>query len=443
MLGRLRALLFSPVDIAPLVAWRILFGLLLVIEGFGAILTGWVHEAYVAPSFHFHYFGFEWVRPIPGYSMVVHFSLLAALGAMVAAGLYYRIAAALLAIAWTYAFLLEKAFYQNHYYLMVLIAFWMIWVPAHRAGSLDARRRPELRTEQVSAWSIDVFRALVTLVYFYAGVAKINPDWLRLVPIQQWLSDHASLPLIGGIYASRPAAIAFAYGGLAFDLSIGLLLWWRRTRLVAFFATVLFHGLNLLTFTIGIFPLLAIAITALFLPEAWFRRALAALGILPASPEVTGEVAGRHPAILPLLVTFFAVELALPLRHHLIDSDVDWSEEGHRFSWRMMLRTKSGDALFLVRDPAARQTFRVRPEEHLHGRQVSKLPGQPDLIWQFAQHLERHYRAQGHADVEVRVIARTSLNFRPRALLIDPKVDLTSVDYQLFKANPWILPFER
>ena len=47
----------------------------------------------------------------------------------------------------------------------------------------------------------------------------------------------------------------------------------------------------------------------------------------------------RNPFVV-LLSVYFIIQLALPLRHWFIQDDVLWTEEGHRLSWRMMLRAK-------------------------------------------------------------------------------------------------------
>lgn len=437
LLARVEQALFDPVDIAPLVAWRVLFGLLMMVEAIGSILTGWVKEVYVAPKFHFPYIGFEWVQPIPGYSMYVHYVLLAVFGALAALGLFHRAASALLAIGWIYAFLLEKTSYQNHYYLMALLALLMAWVPAHRAASLDAWRRPELQSSVACAWTLDVFRVLVALVYFYAGIAKLNADWLSLLPIEQWLKEKADYPVVGRLFALHGVAIAFAYGGLLLDLTVGPLLLWRRTRLLALGVTIVFHLLNLVTFRIGIFPFLAISLGVLFLPPSWVNRPLRRFLQTEAA---RGQLPGAHPWVMPALTAFFLVQVLLPLRHHLIEGDVAWSGQGHRFSWRMMLVSKRGEAVFHVFDPASGERFDVQPEEFLHGRQVAKLATRPDIIWQFARMLETHYRAEGRAELEIRATVRVSLNFRPPELLVDPSVDLTSADYSPFRRPAWILP---
>ena len=51
----------------------------------------------------------------------------------------------------------------------------------------------------------------------------------------------------------------------------------------------------------------------------------------------------KHNNILiGILLVYFIFQIGLPIRHWMIQDDVLWTEEGHRMSWRMMLRSKSG-----------------------------------------------------------------------------------------------------
>src|SRR5690606_11851563 len=134
----------------------------------------------------------------------------------------------------SYVFLLEQACYLNHVYLIALLAFLMIFVPAHRAGSVHAWLRPWRRAEVAPACALWLLRAQVGIPYFYAGVAKLNPDWLRGEPLRMWLRDSVDLPVLGPLLVEEWVVYTFAYGGLLFDLLIVPALLWRRTRAPAF-----------------------------------------------------------------------------------------------------------------------------------------------------------------------------------------------------------------
>ena len=255
--------LFRPVDNSWLVIFRIAFGLLMTEEAVRYLVFGFATGLYVEPRFHFQYYGFTWVEPWSGIGMYVHFAVLVVLGLMITFGLYYRVAATLFFFGFTYVFLLDQARYLNHFYLVVLLAFWMIFLPAHRTLSLDARRRPDFRREVAPAWTLWLFRAQLGVVYVYAAVAKMNMDWLSAEPLRMWLSekDRTQKPIIGPLLAREETAWVMSYGGLLLDLLCVPFLLWRRTRIFAFLAVLSFHAINYLVFSIGIFPWLMLAST--------------------------------------------------------------------------------------------------------------------------------------------------------------------------------------
>lgn len=141
----------APVDIASLALFRIVFGLLMAVGVIRFMALGWVEEFYILPGFHFTWALFPWVRPWPGALMHLHFATLAVLAFGVALGFHYRACAALFFAGFTYVELIDKATYLNHYYLVSLLSGLLIVLPAHRAWSVDARRRHELATRMVPA----------------------------------------------------------------------------------------------------------------------------------------------------------------------------------------------------------------------------------------------------------------------------------------------------
>ena len=263
--------LFAPIDIASLVCFRIAFGALMIWETWRYIDRGWVARYYIEPTFHFTYFGFGWVKPWRDDWMHVHFYALGVLAVMIMAGLFYRVSVTLFFLGFTYVFLLDQARYLNHFYLISLLSFLLIFVPAHRAFSLDALLRPSTLSDTAPLWALWIFRAQLAIVYFYAGLAKINRDWLRGEPLREWLGDRTDFFLIGPLFTEEWMVYLFSYGGLFLDLLVVPFLLWGPTRPYAFAAALAFHLLNAELFPIGIFPWLAIAATLLFFPPEWPR----------------------------------------------------------------------------------------------------------------------------------------------------------------------------
>ena len=207
--------LFRPIDSASLVFLRVSFGVIMLIECWRFWQHGWIERYYIHPDFLFKYYGFEWVHPWPGDGMYWHFVGLAVLSLMITVGLFYRLAMTVFLFAFSYVFLLDQARYLNHFYLVILVAFLMILVPAGRAYSLDAwlaARLGRARERTVPMWSTWIFRAQFEVLYLYAGIVKINADWLRLEPLGMWLARRDDFALVGPLFVQDWVVAVAAYG---------------------------------------------------------------------------------------------------------------------------------------------------------------------------------------------------------------------------------------
>ena len=434
--------LFQPVDNSPLILFRMVFGLLIALEAGGAIATGWVRRVFVEPTFTFNFIGFDFLQVLVGETMYGIYAVMAIAGIMVMLGYHYRVAILTYGVLWTICYLAQKSSYNNHYYLLILLCGIMAVVPAHRYFSLDAKQKRVEASLTCPRWCLLVFIVQVAIVYFFASLAKIYPDWLTGEPIRLWFAGKADFWLIGPLLQEPWLQRMVVYGGIAFDGLIVIFLLWRPTRLYAFWIGVFFHLFNSAVFHIGIFPYMMIGICVFFFPPEQIRR-----WFFPRKPAMsTGEV-GRTKTyhqkwIVAVGIAYFALQLYLPLRHYLYPGNVFWTEEGHRMSWRMMLRTKQGHVDFRVVDQASGQAWDVNLADYLSAKQSRKIGARPDMIWQFAQRLEQEYTRKGYEDVAVYASAQASLNGRPFYPLVSDTVDLTKVDWTPFAHAQWIVPEE-
>jgi vitamin K-dependent gamma-carboxylase len=443
--------LFAAVDGASLGAFRFAFGAIMLWEVVRYFQHGWIRDYYVDPGFHFTYAGFRWVRPWPADLMAGHFAGLGACAVAIALGFRARLAAGLFFLGFSYVFLLEKARYLNHFYLVILLAGLFAVLPPLRAYAVDwtESRRQRQRHKDVPAWALGMMRTQIGLVYFFAGLAKLNEDWLRARPLTTWLADRADHPMLGPLLEQSWTPWLFSYGGLALDLAAWPLLAWRRTRVSAFLLVCAFHLTNATLFNIGIFPWLMIAASTLFFePDwprqlgRWFSRTSAPPPISPPPAQPPAQPSARHRrVVLAFLALYFGFQFLFPLRHFLYPGSVHWNEEGHAFAWHMKLRGKHGEARFRITDPASDEQWLVDPGSELEDWQARKLSGRPDMILEYAHHLARRMEARGHPDVEVRALVHVSLNHRPMQQLIDPEVDLAIERWGAAPSN-WILPLQ-
>ena len=386
--------LFSPIDIASLVYFRVIFGAIMLWEVWRYLSYDWIRAYYINPEFHFTYHGFDLVQPWPGDGMYYHFYALGILAIFIGIGFLYRLSATLFFLGFTYVFLLDQANYLNHFYLVSLMSLLMIFVPAHSANSVDVRLRPSLHSETVPAWPLWLLRAQMGVVYFFGGVAKVNRDWLRGRPMDDWLGSRSDFPIIGPLFEELWMVLLFSWGGMLLDLLAVPLFLWRRTRTYTFLVLVWFHWLNDQLFSIGIFPWFAIAATLLYFPPDWPRRIFnwprSTLAPAPASSGLV-RLQTSQRLTAALVGVYLLVQILVPLRHWLYPGNVSWTEEGHNFSWHMKLREKKPFLRFRLTDPVTGENWRPDPREYLTTRQFRKMATRPDMILLFAHHSKRRH----------------------------------------------------
>ena len=438
------------VSIAPLVTFRMAFGLLMLFSTVRYMWMGWVDTQLVDPVLHFSYYGFDWVEPLPRLGMYAVFIVMSLTSIFIAIGFWYRLSTILFFFLFTYVELIDITYYLNHYYFVSIVAFLLIIVPANRYFSLDAFLNPSIRREKVSRWCIDIFKFQIAIVYCYAGLAKINHDWLiNALPLSIWLPAKSSLPIIGWMFNFSVTAYIFSWAGMLFDTFIigGLL--WRKSRWLAYMAVVVFHTITGVLFQIGIFPLVMILVVTIFFSPDLHEKFLKKLSIyLPKRVPLesswtlsnTSIQAKRSLLTYSFLFVFVSFQIIFPWRYLLYPGNVFWTEEGYRFAWRVMLMEKAGTATFYIKDAATQKEGSVINHQFLNPHQEKQMAMQPDLILQFAHYLKDHFQAQGVSNPSVRAEVLVTLNASPAQLLIDPQVDLATQEDGWQKKN-WILPF--
>ncbi|MFT5735094.1 MAG: vitamin K-dependent gamma-carboxylase [Paracoccaceae bacterium] len=429
---------------APPVLFRILLGALMLLESWGAIATGWVHSAFVEPRLTFPIADFVWLRVLSGEWMYAYFGVMGLAAIGVTLGWRYRMSSVSLAVLWTGAYLAQTTHYNNHYYLAALIAWGMALVPAADRASLDvcAGRRP-LRHD-ADPWIARAFRLQVLIVFSYAAVAKLYPGWLNGDYLRVNLGSKGGRWPLGSLVVQSWFQSFTIWAALIFDALVIPALWWRRTRVLGFLGLLGFNLFNSVVFRIGIFPYMVLALTVFFFSEARMERALVRLqgksGIRDAPRSKFERAARRAPWVAPALAAFFFLQLALPLRHHFFRGDVAWTEEGHRMSWRMMLRTKSAQLALVVEDAASGAVRPVNQTEFLTARQQMLVASQPAMLFRFAQDLAAALREPGMQEPGVYArYSACSLNGSDPSPLYDPEVDLTRVRWNRFSRNEWVL----
>jgi hypothetical protein len=427
----------EPVPIGPIIYFRIVFGLAMLAWTMKAIAAGWPDQLYREPALHFKFPFFAWVGVPTGDVMRWEFYALAAASLSLTVGLAYRASALLVAVGFTHLFLVDKTLYQNHHYLMCLLAWLAVVLPAGRALSVDAFLRPRIRITTAPAWTLWLLRFQVAVPYIYGGIAKLEADWLRGQPMRAALASKTDIPIIGPFLNHEWCLWLIVYGGLLFDLLIVPTLLWPKTRPLAFVVALAFHLINAALFDISVFPWLMALLTALFFPPELFQRLLR----LKETEDLTCELI-RHSSFVirhSLLAAYVAAQLLLPLRHFLYPGPVNWTEQGHCFSWHMMLRGKQSALRLYATDSASGRSGTIDLRPYVREHQAQRMARDPALIYQLCQFIARDLSQRGYNDVEIRALSLVSLNGRKPQLLIDPTVDLAAAPPPGWDCN-WIVP---
>ena len=182
---------------APLAVFRIFFGLLMLGSLLRFYTNGWIDKLYIQPQFFFSYYGFEWVKPFGEWTYLIF--LIAGIASLfITFGWYYRLSMLTFFLSFTYIELMDKTTYLNHYYFVSILSFLLIFLPANAYFAVDALKNPERSFEWIPQWCTDSIKLLLSIVYFYAGLAKLNSDWLiEAMPLKIWLTSKYDLPILG------------------------------------------------------------------------------------------------------------------------------------------------------------------------------------------------------------------------------------------------------
>lgn len=428
--------IFAPVDSLPLNLFRIATGLIFAFQFYK--FYG-ISESFAQIPFHMTYDLFHWIRPMEGLPAQLFYGVAFLSAVAMALGIFYRIAALLTFVGLLYSFLLDKTIYNNHYYLFVLIAGLLLMTDAHKGLSWSNPRHSTF----IPSWQLWLIQFQVSIVYFFGAINKMNYDWLVMAePIYHWLPD-----MVGewiehtDKWKWDALAYGFSYGGLLLDLAAGFLVFLRgKLKYGVMVFMVLFSAMNSMLFNIGYFPVFLLGSLLLFIDLAHLKRLLPF--VRSGEPN---EERGNKTLSLAFLSVYIAFQILMPLRHHLIHGWYLWDERGMLFSWTMKLRDKEPIISLELRIPATDELYYVPIEDFLNERQARYIAYRPMDLLRFSHFIENHYRDELKLNTDMEVYAEIYVrlnHYREHQLMINPYVDLTSIDphvsFQIGKQD-WIV----
>ena len=388
----------------------------------------------IEPKFTFSFIGLEWLQPLPGYGMYFYFIIMGLFGIAIMLGYRYRVAIIGYTILWAGVYFMQKTSYNNHYYLLLIISFYMIFLPANQYASLDVKQQRIHKQNTMPYWISLLFIVQVTIVYFYAAIAKFYPDWLDGTFTKLLLSGTTSNEFLLKIFLNKYFYLFIAYAGILFDLLIVPLLLFKKTRTIALAASLSFHLFNAIFLQIGIFPFFALSFSLFFYPPEKIRKLFFKNKLSIEEPIAYNY--SRKRIFLYFLIPFLFIQFILPLRHHLIEGDVLWTEEGHRLSWRMMLRKRDGFINFKIKNNDTGEITSYDYHKNLSPKQANTLATKPDFIWQYCQRIKQEYSGK---NISIFIDCKNNINNGEFKTLIDPKQDFAKAKWNYFWHNEWVL----
>ena len=400
----------------PVALFRIVFGALMAYYCLRYRNETLIYTRFLDADFLFSYPLMEWLnfKVLPMKQLFLLHKVMFVSAVCIALGLFYRSALLIFGLTFTYGFLLDKTYYNNHYYFICLVSFLMIFVPANARWSMDVFFKFRPFQKQMENWRLLLLQAQVCIVYLFGGITKLDPDWVNMSVARTTFETYPEW----GVFL-------VTFGGLFGDFLLAFLIFLPQFRLFLIFLGLIFHFLVKVLINVGIFPFLMMGAFFLF---------------IPFKDDLTEEKKPLKRSAFFLIHLYLIIQLLMPFHHFLYPGHVSWTKEGDRWSWRMFSQKDAGHLDVFVTDSRTNETIKVPRLKGLTMLGYFEMVTYPKMIWQYVQYLKEYYQAQGVHDPIIQVDSFAALNGRNFARLIDRDVDLAKEKYPFYKSPSWILP---
>uniref|UniRef100_A0AAQ4S158 Gamma-glutamyl carboxylase n=1 Tax=Gasterosteus aculeatus aculeatus TaxID=481459 RepID=A0AAQ4S158_GASAC len=435
-------LLNRPADPASLGIFRCLFGLLMVIDITQERGLSHLDFKYLdgAPVCRFPLFNVLQPLPLDWMYLVYVVMFFGALGIML--GCFYRLSCLMFISTYWYIFFLDKTAWNNHSYLYGLIGFQLTLMDANRYWSIDGLRRPSIRNAHVPLWNYTVLRTQIFIVYFLAGLKKLDADWVEGYSMS-YLAHHSLFDPFKMILPVELVNLLVVHaGGLVLDLTAGYLLFFDATRPYAFFFVSYFHCMNSQLFSIGMFSYTMLATSPVFCHADWPRRFFARFpgflrAVLPltspapqpsascvyntsqstsSNPQETPPVAKapklrlKHKLAAIFTILYISEQLFLPYSHFITQGYNNWTNGLYGYSWDMMVHSRSHQHVKITyKDGETGETGYLNPGVFTQSR---RWKDHGDMLKQYATCLNQFLPRYNISEPEIYFDIWVSINER-------------------------------
>ena len=441
---RVSEYLFRAENPYALAIFRFLLGVIFFIQ-FGRLEEYIVHTL-PNSKFFLTYDFFHWVKIMPEKYMAVLFLLLKMASALVAIGLFFRYAVAFLFIGWTYIFLLCNGHYNNHYYLMSLITFLMIFTNADIVLSVKQLYRKKFKStkekviEAIPKWQVFIFQFQIAVVYFFGALAKCQKDWLNGYPMKFWLPGK-QIPFFSEFLYNPSVPYIVSYLGIITDFVLPFMLFSKKLRPYAFLFLIPFHVSNHFLWSIGIFPWFMLFGTIIYFSTPYGTPLFKKKTLSTVQPMFKAFT--RKKVVVVGVAIFMTFQILFPLREFLYKGRSAWTGMGWEFAWHMMLIDKSFATKVRLEIPEENVSGYIDLLEYINPKQFKFMGYNPKNYVRFAHFIKDDMQENGlNSDVEIYVYTFKEHNGRPFQLLMDTNVNLVNYKVSPFKTPDVIMPFK-
>ncbi|XP_072311491.1 vitamin K-dependent gamma-carboxylase [Eucyclogobius newberryi] len=460
-------LLNRPMDPASLGIFRFLFGLLMAIDITQERGLSHLDWKYLdgAPVCRFPLFNFLHPLPLDWMYFAYLVMFVGAVGIML--GCFYRLSCLMFLSTYWYIFFLDKTTWNNHSYLYGLIGFQLTLMDGNRYWSIDGLRKPQIRNAHVPLWNYTVLRSQIFIVYFIAGIKKLDADWVEGYSMSylahHWLFDPFKLILP----VELVNLVVVHGGGLILDLTAGYLLFFDVTRPYAVVFVSYFHCMNSQLFSIGMFPYTMLATSPLFCYTDWPRRLftcfpeflkpvlpLTSLDIKSSASCVYGEEQRgterqetspvkkpfklRHKLGAFFTIVYIMEQLFMPYSHFITQGYNNWTNGLYGYSWDMMVHSRTHQHVKITyKDGKTGEIGYLNPGVFTQSR---RWKDHGDMLKQYSTCLSQLLPRYNITDAEIYFDIWVSINDRFQQRIFDPRVDIVKADWSPFRPNPWLMP---
>jgi vitamin K-dependent gamma-carboxylase len=440
MITRLKQALFTSRSPEVLALFRIGLGILLFWEVIFLYRIDFIQNFLLGPDLLFNYKFFP-LEPISEGGLEFILGALAVSAVLITVGLFTRVASGVFFLGFSYLFLLDKGYYNNHLYLFCLIAFLMLFVRSDETLSIRAKLRKIKTVKPIAAWQIHLLQFQVIMVYFFGGIAKLNSDWM--------VNQEPARTILAAKSITSEFAIYFVtYAGTIFDLAIGFLLLTKKTLKIGIAGVLIFNITNAILFDdINIFPFFMLMATVLFLHPDTVAKWVAKLRKQSELSTPANVQTRSSKLVIASISVFVLIQLWLPLRHLVIPGNVEWTGEGQRFAWRMKIQTRTtAEMAYRVWNMDGKQIhdFDMKSRfNYLNADQINQMQYYPEMMLDYAHFLGDEIKKLDRCkNVAVRVFAKITINGSDPKVLTPMETDLYPLEWNTSGHNKWINPVD-